>query len=198
MASPDVGDGKTTVSTNLAIVLARINQRVLLVDGDTRCPGLHRIFGLPNDGGFLDLLGAPQPIEEMPAELLGYPTAIPGLHLLPAGTPHSGQRLLHSDRASALFKRMREEFDVVLVDSPPMAHFSDARVLGHLTDGVVLVFRAGRTTVDLAMSMCNCLAEDGTQVVGTVLNDWDARTSRVYGRYQRKYKDYGKDVPQTA
>jgi capsular exopolysaccharide synthesis family protein len=189
LTSPEVGDGKTTVCSNLAIALAQINLRVLLVDADIRRPNLHKIFNIRNEDGLIGLLSSQRPIEEIPADRLGCPTGIPNLLLLPTGDSREFEReLLHSSRASELLTRLRREFDVVLLDSPPMAHISDARVLGHLVDGVILVFRAGRTIVDLAVSTRNCLLEDGTPVLGTILNDWDPRASKVYSNCYRKYR----------
>jgi capsular exopolysaccharide synthesis family protein len=199
LTSPEASDGKTTVCSNLGIALARINLRVLLVDGDTRRPHLHKIFGIPNDVGLIEILSSSLPVEKTRPDLLGCPTRVPNLFLLPSGNNREfEQELLHSSRADALFKRLRGEFDIVLIDSPPMAHISDARVLGHLVDGVILVFRAGKTTVDLAVSSRNCLLDDGTSVLGTILNDWDPRTSKVSSNYYRKYRQYFKPVERPA
>ena len=72
-----------------------------------------------------------------------------------------------------LMQRLRRDFDNVLIDSPPMGQISDARVLGRLADSVILVLRAGRTTRDAALAATQRFAEDGTPVLGTILNDWD-------------------------
>jgi Mrp family chromosome partitioning ATPase len=82
---------------------------------------------------------------------------------------------------SELLKRLRAEFDMILIDAPPMIHLADARVLGRLADGVILVVRAGQTTTDSALFAAQRFAEDGTRVLGTVLNSWDPRTSRQHG-----------------
>ena len=73
------------------------------------------------------------------------------------------------------------EFDMILIDAPPMIHLADARVLGRLADGVILVVRAGQTTTESALLATQRFAEDGTHVLGTVLNSWDPKTSRDYG-----------------
>ena len=82
---------------------------------------------------------------------------------------------------ATLLKRLRAEFDMILMDAPPMIHLADARVLGHLSDGVVLVIRAGQTTTESALSACQRFAEDGTRVLGTILNSWDPKTVGGYG-----------------
>jgi succinoglycan biosynthesis transport protein ExoP len=70
---------------------------------------------------------------------------------------------------------------MIMIDAPPMIHLADARVLGRLADGVILVVRAGQTTTESALSARQRFAEDGTRVLGTVLNSWEPRTSRDYG-----------------
>ena len=82
---------------------------------------------------------------------------------------------------ATLLKRLRAEFDMILMDAPPMIHLADARVLGHLSDGVVLVIRAGQTTTESALSACQRFAEDGTRVLGSILNSWDPKTNGAYG-----------------
>jgi len=80
---------------------------------------------------------------------------------------------------------------MILIAAPPMIHLADARVLGRLADGVILVIRAGQTTTDSAIFAAQRFAEDGTQVLGTVLNSWDPRTSRQYGYGPyRNYRAY--------
>ena len=87
-----------------------------------------------------------------------------------------------------LLKRLRTEFDMIMIDAPPMIHLADARVLGRLADGVILVIRAGQTTTESALFTSQRFAEDGTRVLGTVLNSWDPKTGRHYG--YGSYHDY--------
>jgi succinoglycan biosynthesis transport protein ExoP len=82
---------------------------------------------------------------------------------------------------SRLLKRLRKEFEMILIDAPPMIHLADARVLGRLADGVILVIRAGQTTTESALFASQRFAEDGTRVIGTVLNSWDPTPNRRYG-----------------
>lgn len=180
--SPAPEDGKTTVATNLATALASIGRRVILVDGDLRRPKLHTIFGAPAENGLAQYLeeegSAPRSMEE-----LVWQTSIPNLYLLPTTPAQSDvSSRLHSSRLRSLIQWLREEFAVVIIDSPPMSGISDARVLGWLADGVVLVFRARKTTREAALAAYNCFAEDGTHVIGTVLNDWNSR-GQDYGAY---------------
>lgn len=189
MTSPDAGDGKTTVATNLAIALAQIGRRVVVVDGDMRKPRLHQVFDVETQGGLADLLDATDPIDSYSLSELVSPTQLANLFVLPTDVASEGTvAKLHSHRLKALLDRLRREFDVVIVDSPPMLHLSDARVLGSRADGVVLVFRARKTTIEDAMAAHDCLSQDGTKVLGTILNDWNARKAVKYGPYAAYFR----------
>jgi capsular exopolysaccharide synthesis family protein len=190
-ASPD--EGKTTVTTNLALALAEIGRRVVLIDADLRKPRLHEIFKVSNEWGLSDLLGGITPPEG--SEGTAAATSYGGLHVLPAGSaPASISNLLYSPRMLELLQRMRREFDMVLIDTPPMLQMPDARVLGRLVDGVILVVRSARTTKETAAAASQRLADDGTRVLGTVLNEWDPRktSSAGYGYGHGAYSYYGK------
>ncbi len=192
VTSPIPGDGKTTVASNLGIAMAETGRKVLLIDGDLRCPRVHTVFGVSNSRGMSDVLSANTPLDEgVPIRHLVCETKVSGLCLLPGGhgtiTPSS---LFYSSRMSRLLERLRREFDMVLVDAPPMIHLADARVLGRLADGVILVIRAGQTPMQSAVLASQRFAEDGTRVLGTVLNNWDPGKGPSYQyayRYLGKY-----------
>ncbi len=179
ITSTNPGEGKTTVACNLALALAEIDpsvlmQSVLLIDGDLRRPRLHKIFDVPNRWGLADLLQGKTPPNG--CEGMVFKTGFRNLNLLPSGssTVNVGA-LLHSPRAVAFLNRMREEFHTVIIDAPPMLNMPDARVLGRLADGVVLVVRSAQTIRDAAVAANQRLTEDGTRVLGTILNHWDQR-----------------------
>ena len=187
LTSPSLGDGKTTVACNLSTAVAEIGRKVLLIDGDLRRPRLHKVFGVPNTWGLSDLLWRDTPLETTPISQMLHPTEVSWLCLLPAGScgvPPTN--LFYSPRMSRLMARLRREFEMIMIDAPPMIHLADARVLGRLADGVILVVRAGQTTTESARSAIQRFAEDGTRVIGTVLNSWDPRTTGTYG-----YGTYG-------
>ena len=194
VTSPGPGEGKSSVASNLAITLAEIGKRVLIVDADMRRPRLHEIFNLPNTWGLSDLLKGEIPIESCPLEAIARSAFIPGLYVLPSGPgPRSIARLLYSDTGQRLLKRLREEFDTVLIDTPPMLQISDARVIGRLTDGVILVLKAGSTTRDSGNAAKERLQADGTPILGTVLNHWNPKVNGYggydsYDAYARYYK----------
>jgi capsular exopolysaccharide synthesis family protein len=188
MTSPAPKEGKTTVASNLALALAEINRRVLVIDADLRKPRMHDIFNVSNAEGLTNVL-------KMAAPLNGHKgficeTACPGVFVMPAGPSELGiHNMLYSPRLPEIFARFRKEFDVVIVDTPPVMHMSDARVLGRLADGVIVVVRAGRTTRDTVQSAVQRFGEDGTRVIGTILNDWNPKKHQGYG-YGYAYRSY--------
>lgn len=188
VTSANPGEGKTTAVTNLGATLANMNRKVLLIDGDIRSPRLHDIFGLDNSVGLTNVL---QQIarHELPKNHAAIrETAVPNLHVLTSGPAlEAGADLLFSTSMPALIARYREEYGMVLIDTPPMLLMPDARFFGRVADGVVLIARAGRTGRDAIQAACKRFLEDHTPVVGVVLNDWNAKFS-PYGSYS-KYKD---------
>jgi capsular exopolysaccharide synthesis family protein len=185
-ASP--GEGKTTTVTNLGVTLANMNQRVLLIDGDIRSPRLHDIFGLDNSVGLTDLL-TQIVADDTLADASIRKTAFPNLSVLTSGPAlHSGADLLFSRSMPFLISRYREQFDMVLIDTPPMLAMPDARVLGRMADAVVLIARAGRTGRDAIQAAFRRFVEDHTPVLGTILNDWNAKSS-AYKYYAAHYKE---------
>ena len=166
--------------------MAEIGRKVLLMDGDLRRPRLHKVFHESNTWGLSDVLWADIPLDTVPISQLVRQTEVSGLSLLPGGScgvPPTN--LFYSPRMSKLLARLRREFDMIMIDAPPMIHLADARVLGRLADGVILVVRAGQTTTESARFAIQRFTEDGTRVLGTVLNSWDPRTagSYSYGNY---------------
>jgi capsular exopolysaccharide synthesis family protein len=188
LTSPSPGEGKTTVASNLALALAEIGSSVLLIDGDLRKGRLHEIFQVSNSWGLSDLLAGKKPPED---GKMHFDTAYQHLSLLPSGsTPFSIAGLLHSSQTLEFLNSARREFHTIIIDTPPMLVMPDARVFARLADGVVLVVRSAETTKDEAVVAAQRLREDGSCVLGTILNEWDPRKSSQYG-YAAAYRyDY--------
>ncbi len=185
-------EGKTTVAVNLAVLYAKSHRRVLLIDGDLRKPRLHEIFAVPNQAGLSTLLAAVSRQEPVDVADLAVETEIPGLYLIPAGPePANVSHLLYSRATQRLLRRLRGDFDTVLIDTPPVS-VSDARGLAKLADGVVLVIRAHRTPSQIASAAAQRLSEDGARVLGTVLNHWNpGKSTNAYGTYVYGYYGNG-------
>ncbi|MGO9304691.1 MAG: tyrosine-protein kinase family protein, partial [Candidatus Korobacteraceae bacterium] len=106
----------------------------------------------------------------------------------PSGSPApSIPTLLHSPVAADFLKGLRQEFHTVIIDTPPMLQMSDARVLGRLADAVILVVRSAQTTREVAAAATRRLTEDGTRVLGTILNQWDPQKTSRSGYAHRHY-----------
>lgn len=199
VTSPGYSEGKSTSASNLAIALAEIRQKVLLIDADMRRARQHTIFDLPNSWGLSDLLRERNAIKDSPLEALARKTEIEGLYLLPAGPGTvSISNLLYSSRMSELLNRFREEFDTVVIDTPPMLYVSDARVLGRTADAVILVVRSGQTTRDAALAAKQRFSNDGIPVLGVILNGWNLKSKTRYGYHDAYvYSGSNGDRPQS-
>ena len=192
ITSAGPSEGKSTVVSNLAVVLAEINRRVLVIDADMRRPRLHAIFGVSNDDGLSELLNEKTAIVGRPIPASVRETEAPGLYLLPSGQiANNASNLLYSPRLDELIAVCRQEFDTILIDTPPLLHLADARVLGRHCDTMILVARAGQTTRDAAIAARKKLQEDGTPILGTILNDWNP-DSNGFGYGNKYYDGYSK------
>ena len=190
ISSVSPGEGKTTVASNLAIALAGAAGRVLLIDGDRRRGRLHKVFGCANTQGLSELL-LRQPFEEdLVPEGFVVPTMVPDLFLLPSGrTALHTSDPFYSTRMEALVEHFRTKFDSVIIDTAPLLHLPDARILGRLGDGVILVLRAAKVRRESAAAVEQRLHQDGIPVLGTVLNDWNPKKNG-YGVYPDDKKHY--------
>jgi succinoglycan biosynthesis transport protein ExoP len=190
LTSPSPREGKSTVASNLGIALAEVGRRVLLIDGDMRLPRQHSIFDVANTWGLSDILLEKTPIVKYADELLFQKTIVPGLHILPSGPGRANVAgMLYSARVVELMNRLRRQFDMVLIDTAPVLIVPDSRILARASDAVVLVFRAGYTSHDSALAAARCFEEDGTRILGTVLNDWNPRAAG-YGQYKSYHSHY--------
>ncbi len=179
-------DGKTSVVSNIAVAAAMTGKRVLLVDADLHRPRIHDIFGLKNEAGMTDLLRSEGDWSRWPE--LTQRTKLPGLSVITAGKPRQGAGILfYSPGFPMLLAKWREQYDLVLLDTPPALPITDARVIGFLADGVVLIARAGHTTRDALLAIQERLTEDRIHLLGCVLNDWDpGHSGRAYPYYDLK------------
>jgi len=191
-ASPS--EGKSTVTSNLAAALADINQKVLLIDADMRRPRLHHVFGVSNEEGLSTILKEQRPISGRPGSPMVVETEVPGLCIMSSGPAISNaSNLLYSPRLAELLRAARAEFDYILIDTPPMLQIADARIIAQHCDSVIMVVRAGKTTRDAAKAARQKFLQDGTPVLGVILNDWVpgqngyGYDSKYYDRYAKYY-----------
>ena len=188
VTSAGVSEGKTSVATNLAVAIAQMGQRVLLIDADLRRPRVHEVFDCPREPGLSELLvGSGKGNESV------RPSGTPGLWVMPAGhTPPNPAELLGSDRFVRMLQHVEQRFDWVILDSPPVMPVTDAAVIAHEVSAVLFVAAADRTSRHAAMSAVATLQRNGARVVGTVLNRIDIIRNPYYyaAAYRKEYSKY--------
>jgi len=188
VTSVDPQEGKTTIITTIAMMLAECHDRVLLIDADLRRPSLHRVFDQCNDTGLTSLLAKDKSITSDELVHFYRRTQFTGLYLLPSGPGvPSITPLLRSPRIADLLALARHDFDWVLIDTPPTSLFFDARALGRLSDSVILVFDEQRARCDALTATCRQFTEDGTNILGTIRNRADLRHGRRAYEYYKSY-----------
>jgi exopolysaccharide transport family protein len=185
-------DGKTMTCLNVAIVLAQQGKRILLVDADMRHPCVHTAFELKGQVGLSNVLTGGAKISDAI-----HTTVQPNLFIMPAGLvpPHPSE-LLSSSLMHDLLMKWREEYDHVIVDSPPVISVTDAVILSVQTDAVLLIIRSGQTTAAHVRRTRNLLQSVKANVLGVVVNAADLASPDYYYYYYRsKYPYYsdGKD-----
>jgi len=177
VTSPGIGDGKSFVSTNLALACTQAGQRTLLIDGDTRRGTLHRALKVPRKPGLTDYLAGNVPLEAILQKLSG-----PSPHFIAAGSRlRESPELLGSAAMIELLVRMRSQYQAIIVDSPPLGAGVDPYTLGTLTGSLMLVLRTGTTNLELTRTRLVMLEQFPIRVLGVVLND--VQPGQMYGYY---------------
>ena len=181
------GEGKTSTVANLAVVMAQLGRKVLLIDADLRKPRQHRLFGVSNRSGLVNCLTGTGELDDTIRE-----TKVAGLSVLPAGTtPPNPSELLASQRMKSLLAEVGRRFDLVLLDTPPLLAVTDASILGSTSDGTVICLQAGRILKDEAVECCDRLRLAGVRILGTVLNRYRIGKRGDAKRYAYYYQAYG-------
>jgi capsular exopolysaccharide synthesis family protein len=194
VSSPGSGDGKSLVSSNLALSFAEAGYRTLLVDGDIRRGELHRMFSLDRRPGLLDYL-----VGDASMDSIVRPSSHEGLEVIPCGTRRQqGPELLGSAAMSHLMAEMKTRFNVIIVDSPPLGAGIDPFVLGTATGHMLMVFRSGETDRQMAEAKLKLLDRLPVRVLGAVLNDIQADGVYKYYSYLYGYTSDEEGVRQLA
>jgi polysaccharide biosynthesis transport protein len=182
-------EGKTTTSINCAVVLAQKGVRVLLIDADLRRPSIHKTLGMGPRSGLSNVLTGSTTLEQA----ITRTAVLPNLFVLPAGTPPPNPaELLASANMRDVLTQLRDQYDHIVVDTPPSLSVTDAVVLSPRADAVVLVIRSGQTTKQALRRSRDILAQVNAKVVGVLLNavDLSSPDYYYYYEYQGKYAGY--------
>lgn len=188
------GDGKSTNAVSLAVSIAMAEQRVLLIDADMRKPSIHRYFGVESRDGLSEILA------DLTNEVKIRSTDCENLSILTAGqVPPNPAELLGSKQMSTLLEYVRQYFDYVIIDTPPVNIVTDAAVLAGMITGYILVVQSGKNHLRDLNDAVHRLQEMKGNIVGLVLNDpynkAEGHYSYTYNKYYRyeKYKYYGEN-----
>ena len=183
VTSSHPAEGKTTIVANTAISLAQTGARVLVLDADMRRPRCHKILSLKNEAGLSNYLSRETPLERVIQE-----HEIPNLYVLTAGpVPPNPSELLSSPKLRALLEELRDKFDHVVIDSPPVINVTDALIISTSVDGVVLVVKSGHTPREAVLRAKQALADVNAKVFGVVLNGIDLDAESYYYNYKYSY-----------
>jgi polysaccharide biosynthesis transport protein len=180
VTSPNQGDGKSTLAANLAVSIAQSGKSILLVDGDLRRPHVGRLFGVTQQVGFAAVLGG---LAE-PNDAISQ-TVVPGLSILPAGTtPPNPAELLTGPRLREVLEWLRERYDYVILDTPPLLAVTDPGVVAPQVDGVIMALRPSKKNRVEAKRAKEILTNLGVTIFGIVVNALDLTKSHdSYGYY---------------
>ena len=181
VTSPGPGEGKSTTLANLAVTLAQVDQRVIIVDCDLRRPMLHSLFGLSNQTGISTMVLDDQALQHPPYQ----ETPIKGLLLIASGPlpPRPGD-LLGSKKMEVILERLLVDADIILLDAPPIMAATDAAILATKVDGVLIVVSAGETKREQAQRSVERLRKVNAHIIGSVLNNVPLDASLTGGYYK--------------
>jgi capsular exopolysaccharide synthesis family protein len=195
VSSTEAQEGKTATAMNLAVVLAQLGRKTLLIDADLRKPRIHESLGISNRLGLVNCL-----VHQADLDSVVQSTEVDNLWALPSGPlPPNPSELLSSSHAAELLVEARKQFDTIIIDTPPLLAVTDAVTVAVRSDGLLLCVRAGRASRESIQRCSQQLHRAGVPVLGTVFNAYRARSGRYggrYGTYGGMYGVYGHQEPE--
>ncbi|MDK9701180.1 MAG: polysaccharide biosynthesis tyrosine autokinase, partial [bacterium] len=184
LTSATTKEGKTTTACNLAITMASAGMRTILIDADFRRPSVHKNFRLDRHHGVTDIL-----LGTLTLEQALKPTEIHNLEILTCGeVPPNPAEIVASDLFNDLLRTLRQNYDIIIIDSPPLIAVTDASILAKTADSVILVTHSGYIAKREVQRCITILKSIGVNLSGVVLNGLDIK--RVYGSYYYYYHYY--------
>lgn len=189
LTSSGPGEGKTTTSSNLAMVMAQGGNKTLLIDCDQRKPQVHKVFGFSNEKGLSNILVNDN---EVDINIGIHETEQENLHVLTSGTrPPNPAELLGSAKMKNFIEELKETYDYIILDTPPIILVTDAQILAQYTDGCLLVVSSGEAERDAAIKAKGLLEKVNAKILGIVLNKVDIKKKGYYN-YQYRYGETNK------
>jgi capsular exopolysaccharide synthesis family protein len=183
VTSAGPGEGKSTIGSNLAVVMAEAGKKTLLIDCDLRKPSIHKAFKLSNSTGLSDLLAGRAVFEKTIQE-----TGIESLQVLTSGMkPPNPSELLASSKMKKFIAALRMRYDFIVIDTPPVLLVTDAQLLVECSDGYLLVIASGEVDKDAAAKAQNLLEKVNAKILGAVLNKVESSKGGYYGYYGKSY-----------
>lgn len=184
VTSSSPGEGKSTVACNMAITFAENGNRVLLIDADLRRPTVHKQFKLPNSIGIVNVIMSHELFEEAT-----HRDVVEGLDIITSGgIPPNPSELLGSKKNQRLIEKLRESYDTIILDTPPLLAVTDAQVLTTVSDGTVLVANHGVTKKDEIIQAKGLLDKVQGNILGVVLSQIPAEDNGYYYYYSYEEK----------
>ena len=186
VTSAGIKEGKTTTVSNLAVTFAQMGVKTLIVDCDLRRPRLHQVFNVDNKKGLSNLL-----LEQEDFNDYTISTSINNLDILTSGhIPPNPSELFSSNRMKDIMATLRENYEIILIDSPPVSYVTDATILSKIVDGTIFVVHSGKEEIDVLQRSMITLKNVDANVVGIILNK--LRKNSKSGYYYYYMDDYGK------
>lgn len=188
ITSSGPGEGKSTTAANLAVVMAEGGAETILIDCDQRKPMLHKKFVVSNHIGLSDILVGKSVLEDAVTD-----TGIESLYLLTAGTKSPNPSgLLASKRMGKFIEELRQKYQYIIIDTPPVIAVTDAQIVSTYADGCILVVASSQADKDAAVKAKQLLEKVNANILGTVLNKVTVNEKGYYGYYHSYYDEDGK------
>ncbi|ALB47632.1 CpsD/CapB family tyrosine-protein kinase [Clostridium beijerinckii] len=179
ITSAQAAEGKSTVSGNLALSFAQIDKKVVIIDCDLRKPSIHKNFKISNLAGLSEVITGQVALEEAVQKYSD------NLYILPSGKiPPNPSEMLSSSAMAELIEKVRDKYNIAILDSAPLEAVADAQILSAKVDGTVLVIRAQRTNKESVIEAKNFLKKVGANIIGTVLNSVETIKEKNYYYYE--------------
>ena len=177
------GEGKSTVIANLAVNFANLEKKVLLLEGDLRNPSVHRMFNISNINGLTDILLNNKNFAECV-----HCTEVKNLHILTCGAvPPNPSEILSSKKMKDFINELREYYDYIFIDTPPIGVVTDAGIISTYSDGCVFVVGSKQCDIEMAKIAKKRLEDVGANIIGAVLNKFEAE-GNGYNYYNYYYQ----------